>query len=79
MQITLDLRAGMDNDWGLERLRDTIPRLGPDDGLTLVLDTADADATERLVAELKAHGFDYQPKGADGQSYNIIATRHLMQ
>lgn len=78
MNITLDLRPGV-GDWGVNKLKDTIPRLGPDDELTLVVDSADAHEADRLFEELKAHGFDYQSKGADGQTYNIIATRHLLQ
>lgn len=78
MNLTLDLRPGV-GAWGLHKLRDTIPRLGPDDELTLIVDTADAHRTDQLVEELRTHGFDYQPKGSAGQAYNIVARRHLLQ
>lgn len=78
MNIILDLRPGV-GEWGVNKLKDTIPRLGPDDGLTLLVDAADAHETDRLIEELRANGFDYHSKGADGHTYNIIATRHLMQ
>jgi len=77
MNITLDLRPGIED--GVHKLKDTISRLGPDAELTIIVDTMDAQSTERLVEELRNHGFDYLPKVSDGTAYNIIAKRHLLQ
>lgn len=78
MNITLDLRIGELNN-GVDRLKDTIPRMGPDDELTIIVDATDAHETDEVMDELKRNGFEYQPKGSnDGNSYNIIAKRHLL-
>jgi len=78
MNITLDLRPGA-GEWRVQRLKDTIPRLGPDDELTILVDATDAHETDQLIEELRKNGFDYHPKGSAGQIYNIVATRHLVQ
>lgn len=78
MNITLDLRVGELNH-GVERLKDAIPRLGPDDQLTIIVDATDVHETDEVIGELRRNGFDFQPKGSnDGSHYNIIATRHLL-
>ncbi|ADG83206.1 hypothetical protein [Thermincola potens] len=78
MNITLDLRPAL-GEQSINKLKDTIARLGPNDGLTLVLDAADAHEADRLTAELRMHGFDYYAKGAAGKTYSIIAERQLLQ
>ena len=78
MNITLDLRIGEVNN-GVDRLKDTIPRMGPDDELTIIVEATDAHETDGVIDELEKNGFDYQPKGSnDGNLYNIIARRHLL-
>lgn len=75
MNVTLDLRMGDLNEHAVHRLLETIPRIGPDDELTILVNSTDAHETDDLVDELRRQGFDYQPKGADGPTYNITAKR----
>lgn len=75
MNITLDLRMADLQDVAVHRLRQTIPRVGPDDELTILVNSIEAHETDNLVDELKKQGFDFQPKGADGTTYNITAKR----
>lgn len=75
MEITLDLRMHDIGDRAVQKVRDAIPGLGTDDELIILVNTVDAHKTGGLTDELERQGFDYQPKGADGATYNIIAKR----
>lgn len=72
--IHLDFRPKI-GDRELAHLKDTLSRMGPYDELVLTVDTQDAHESDRVTEQLSAYGFDYQPKGADGETYQLFARR----
>lgn len=76
MEITLDFRI-TDLTAGVDRIRDTIPELGPDDQLTIIVEATDAHEhqTDEIMEELDRQGLEYYSRGAGGNTYNIIAKR----
>lgn len=72
--IYLDFRPRI-GERELEHLEDTLNSMGPYDDLVVTVDTLDAHESDRIVEQLSVHGFDYQPKGADGETYQIYARR----
>ena len=76
MKITLDFRI-TDLTAGVERIRETVPDLGPDDQLTIIIEATDAHEheTDEILRELRRHGLEPYARGAGGNTYNIIAKR----
>lgn len=72
--IHLDFRPKV-GDKELVHLEDTLSRLGPYDELVVTMDILDARESDRVAEQLTAYGFDYQPKGADGATYQLYARR----
>jgi len=72
--IHLDFRPKI-GDKELYHLKDTLSRMGPYDELVVTMDTMDAHQSDRVAEQLTAYGFDYQPKGADGETYQLYARR----
>lgn len=73
--ITIHLEPMVNNE-AIERIKKTLPRVGKDEQLTIVMEAADAHQADRVMEVLKAEGFDYQPRGSNsGDLYHIIAKR----
>lgn len=72
---TIHLEPEVDDN-AIARVRSTLPRVGKDDQLMIVMEAADAHQAGRVMEILEAHGFDYQPRGSHGgRDYHIIAAR----
>lgn len=73
--VTLHLEPVID-DQSIARVRTTLPQIGKNDQLMIVMEATDAHQADRVMEVLEAHGFDYQPRGShDGRDYHIIAKR----
>ncbi|HEX3015200.1 MAG TPA: hypothetical protein VHQ46_02270 [Desulfobacteria bacterium] len=57
------------------RLEQMLSDAGVDDKVDIVVENTDAHQTDLVMNMLHQHGFDYQPKGGQGQSYHILAWR----
>lgn len=73
--ITIHLEPVID-DSAIARVRSTLPKIGKNDQLMIVMEATDAHQADRVMEVLEAQGFDYQPRGShSGRDYHIIATR----
>lgn len=73
--ITIHLEPVVDNE-AIDRMKRSLPRVGKNEQLTIVMESADAHQADRVMEILRAEGFDYQPRGSnDGNLYHIIAKR----
>lgn len=57
------------------RLEQTLSNVGVEDKVDIVVENADAHQTDLLMNTLHQYGFDYHPKGGQGQTYHILAWR----
>jgi len=58
------------------RVKSALPRIGKDEHLTIIMESADAHQADDILELLDINGFDYQSRGShDGNTYNIIATK----
>jgi hypothetical protein len=58
-----------------ERLRSMLPTVGVSDTVDITVENSDAHQTDILYDVLDQQGFDYQPKGGQGDTYHILARR----
>lgn len=74
-RITVSLEPEIDAE-AVGHLRSVLHNLGPDEEVTIVVESADAQQADPVISLLAESGFDYQSKGShDGKSYYINARR----
>ncbi|MBO8128862.1 MAG: hypothetical protein H0Z39_06650 [Peptococcaceae bacterium] len=60
----------------IDKLKETINKVGPNDQLVVSMEAADAHEADAVLEILRKKGFNYQAKGShDGRTYRVIATR----
>lgn len=73
--ITIHLEPAITND-SIRKVEETLPRVGKNDHIIIVMEATDAHQADRVMEVLEARGFDYQPHGSnDGRAYQIIGKR----
>ncbi|MCG0275727.1 MAG: hypothetical protein L5655_06100 [Thermosediminibacteraceae bacterium] len=63
------------NDYDINMLRSRLKLIKPGEEVVIRMEAADAHQADRIVDELKNHGFDYQPQGGHQGEYFLIARK----
>ncbi|TYP53258.1 hypothetical protein [Thermosediminibacter litoriperuensis] len=63
------------NDYDINAFRRRLKSVNPGEEVIIRIEAADAHQADRIVDELRNHGFDYQPHGGHAGEYFLTARK----